>query len=186
MLKKLFRNPLFITVFGGIVSTVASSLIVSKVQSISIVDAIGTVVGNIYRFLIKVLLFEIPVWIILVGIALIIFALYIVAKIQDSKVQNPIQDYTEDIIDGIRWQWNWINWQRTNIFGDHILPTPICINCEGNLVVNKVGYGEHLICRHCGFDKHMNNEYTYYHDYIRNEIVRRIRLKEKEQKQASK
>lgn len=181
LLKKLFRSKLLVSIFSGVVTGVLTSLIVSKVQSISIVDAMGTVLRSIYKAISFCLTFKIPVWIILLGILLIIFGFYIFIKIQDIKTQtqDPMVAYTEDIIEGIRWQWNWNHWQRTDFYGNHQLPKPICINCEGNLIV---GFSNQLICRHCGFEKRLRNEYTEYHDYIRNEIVRRIRLKHKELK----
>jgi hypothetical protein len=154
-LIKWIKTPIGLAVTPVILSfilSIAYDLLKDKPIFSTIWLILRTVASWIYTFL----NFELRVWWILTGIALIILVLYIIFKIQNSKpaynTSIPFLSYTSDEIKGWLWNWRWEkNWE--GMYDVEYLH-PIRPNCKTPLVREDYRYG--IICPRCGFKSHNN------------------------------
>lgn len=148
-MKKFLKNPWTIgvgTTLLGFVLTVLYDIFKGKKILSTIIIIIRTIVNGICTFL----TLKIKVFWIIIGLAIVILALWIYSKYLDSKdrvLQPKFLKYTEDSICGLLWAWTW----EKNIYGLYEIENlhPICSKCKTPLVSEHDYYGG-LKCLRCG------------------------------------
>lgn len=84
-LKKVLNNPWIIAVFAPIITTIISSILISKKQNVNIKESLLIM----YSFIKSIFTYKIPLWGILLFILLIIFIIFIAISIfQKTKFRN--------------------------------------------------------------------------------------------------
>lgn len=107
--KAFFMNPWVVTVGGGIILLGVSG-IWDRIQKKEFLTTLKTIIGFLWNLIIGFLNLQLRVWWLLVAIAIIVFALWIVVKIKEQAHSEPkFLKYTEDRF--IQWKWSW-NWER--------------------------------------------------------------------------
>ena len=109
-MKKFWASPWTIgigTSFIGFLFTVIYDLVKDK----SIFSTIWSIIKWIWNLIISFLNFNIKVWWLLIGIAVLFLVLFLIAKYYDFKNENEnsagFLKYTKDTIQGWSWDWNW-------------------------------------------------------------------------------
>ena len=100
-----------------------------------------------------------PGWVILVVGSLALFGLIIIGLLLKERLQGTeephgvkdsrFRNYTEDVLDGVRWRWRW----RGNRIADLFC---FCLTCDAELVYDDGIYETHLICERCPSDGTLN------------------------------
>ena len=150
-MKKFLKSPWTISIATAAFSfllTVGYDLIKGK----QIFATIVTVFQTIWRVLISVLNFQLRVWWVLLGFAVIFFAIYVAAKIYE--IRNPeatmqaFMKYTSDVISG--WHWSWV-WEK-QYDGKYAVERlhPRCPKCDTPLICSKDYLGE-IACPRCNY-----------------------------------
>lgn len=107
-MKKFLKSPWTIgisTTLLGFILTVGYDLIKGK----QVFTTIGKFFSVLWGWIIAFLTFDLQVWLVLVGIAVIFCALYVVVKISDNKeqVKPNFTNYTQDHFRLWKWSWSW-------------------------------------------------------------------------------
>lgn len=178
--KKIFKHPIGIAVSSGVISSTISALIVAYIKSESFMSASITVWKWVISLFHSVLTFGVPVWMLLL-ILIIYFKL--INPISNSFNKNSSPDflnYKSDIIEGIRWEWEWFSYYGKYSISNRI--DAVCIHCNGYLIDNRHSYNINTLeCEHCGFKKNLSEwEHEEYRNKIKREILRRTRNKSNE------
>lgn len=180
-LIKVFKHPIGIGVTTAVLSTVISTPIVAAVKSQSFSEALVSIFNWVFNLIKSILTFGVPLWVLLLIIIAYFKLVRPLAKLIERNSKPLFVDYTNDVIEGIRWEWEWIN-----IYGKYDISTKmaaICTNCNGYLVYNRQSYRTNeLVCEHCGFKKDIGDRSPEeYLDKTKREIFRRARNKYKEE-----
>ena len=147
-MKKWLKSPWGISIgtsVFGFLLTVGYDILKEK----PVFNTIWSILKLTWKGIITFLNFDLKVWWILIGIAMIILALYIALKISDAKnseiSQSDILKYTTDVISGWHWEWRWEKGydRKFGIEGLH----PVCSRCNTPLVYEE-RYGD-IICPRC-------------------------------------
>ena len=108
----------------------------------------------IWSAILTFLNFEIKVWWLLIGIAVLFLGLYIYCKYLDSKQSVPDEPeflkYTQDTILGYKWDWHWEKGADGNYYVDGL--RPICPQCNTPLVIGYAGFRDVYTCLRCNTD----------------------------------
>lgn len=173
-MKKHFKSLLlsFITA----ITTASATAIVAYVKSLNLIDAFVVVYNSVISGIAAFLTFEIKLWWLLTGIAVLVLVIYVDSKFPSKHVQDNFRKYTSDTIDGIKWQWRWY----FNSFYQQNMITnlrSLCIHCHAELVEKYDYYNHRLECVICGSKKHVDNLEDFKHK-IEIEINRRVRTGE--------
>lgn len=146
-MKKFLNNPWTIglgTTFFGFLLTI----IWDRIKGIEILSTVKAIISFVYNGILAILNFEIKLWWLLIGIAVLILGLYIALKIAEAKSDNQpaFLSYTKDKIQGWLWEWDWIK----NYYGQYEVKNlhPICENC-GTPLVSGSRHGGGLECLRC-------------------------------------
>ncbi len=146
-IKKFFKNPWTIGIGTAVFSfllTVFYDLIKQK-PILSTIENIFKAIGNgIWSFL----NFDLKIWWILIGVAIVILALWLYSKYLDTKKETPplFLEYTQDEILDLKWKWEW----RKNYLGEYEAFNihSICKKCDTPLVQEYRGV-KYLKCLRC-------------------------------------
>lgn len=148
--KAFWKNPWTVSIGSGLVV-----LVITVIIDMITAEKVFNTIRNIFSFALKVLLvflnFELKMWWLLIGVAALIFVLWIFIKYKDSRhlVSDEPQylEYKQDTLVGYKWKWTW----RKNYFGEYSIEDlhPICMKCSTPLTYNYTGYGR-LKCLRCG------------------------------------
>lgn len=179
--KKIFKHPIGIGVTTAVLSTVISTPIVAYVKSESFSEAFISIFNWIINLIKDILTFGVPLWVLMLIVIAYFMLVRPLAKLIEKNSKPQFLDYTNDLIEGIRWEWQWIN-----IYGKYDISTKmaaICTTCNGYLVFNKHSYYTNILgCEHCGFKKDIGDRNPEeYLDKTKREIYRRVRNKYKEE-----
>ena len=107
-MKKFLKSPWTISVTTtllGFFLTVGYDLIKGK----QVFTTIGKFFSMLWGWIISFLTFDLKVWWVLLGIAVLFFALYVVVKIGEQKEQAKpdFTNYTQDHFRLWKWSWSW-------------------------------------------------------------------------------
>ena len=167
-MKKFLKNPWTIAIGAAIFSFMLTVLrdIISGEQILSTVSSIFSVVGN---GIVSFLNFNLKVWWVLVGLAVIFVALWCISNFFSVKETLEFLSYTQDTIQGWKWEWTWKKdiYGKFDVSGLH----PICSKCGTPLVRSQRYYGG-LECLRCGkeYEKELPEL-----DYVKMMIVDNVR-----------
>ena len=148
-IKKFFKNPWTIGIGTAVFSfllTVFYDLIKQK-PILSTIENIFNAIGNgIWSFL----NFDLKIWWILIGVAIVILALWLYSKYLDTKKETPplFLEYTKDEILDFKWEWEWVKNYSGKYEAQNICP--ICKKCGTPLVRKRFGDVYGLECLRCG------------------------------------
>lgn len=157
-LKKFFMNPWTVTIGGGLILSVILSVINDFVKKEQVFSTINTILSTICKVLLEILNYRIKVWWLLVGIIILILIIFIFVRYLDYTHRNSIEpeflEYTQDIILGYTWKWNW----QKDIYGKYYIENlcPICSQCHTPLIEELIGYGIHYKCLRCNREYYEN------------------------------
>ena len=149
-LKKIIMNPWTVSVGSGLVVLLVT-VVIDIFTAEKIFSTIKKILVAVWTFLLTLLNFEIKVWWLLIGIAVLIFALWFWVKHLDSKQSAPTApaflEYTKDTILGYKWKWTW----EKDYLGKYRIEQlhPICSKCDTPLVDSVTGYGGRYTCLRC-------------------------------------
>lgn len=169
-MKDFFKHPIVAGTTTAFITLAITTPIVAYTKSISFIKSLKT----IWEWIISLLTFGIPVWIIL----LVVFVAVTVLRIINTLAKNKpdFLDYKSDIVEGIKWEWEFYTYGGKYNFSSPT-PVPICRNCDGYLVLDNSHY--HILklrCEHCSFEKQISEDnFSNYQEKIKREIFRRIR-----------
>ena len=157
-LKKFFMNSWTVTIGGGLILSVIISVINDFVKKDQVFSTINTILSAICKVLLGILNYKIKVWWLLVGIIILILIIFIFVKYLDHNHRISIEpeflEYTQDIILGYKWKWNW----QKDIYGKYCIEglCPICSQCGTPLIEELRGYGIHYKCLRCNREYYEN------------------------------
>lgn len=148
-LRRFWKSPwalaLVPVVFGTILTAIYDAIKDKPILS-TLWEGLKTVFGWIISFL----NFELKVWWVLLGIALIIFVLFIIIKLSENtdKFKPEFASYKEDVFAGWKWTWEWRfnnykgSWQITNLQAH-------CPECDTPMFHDQ--YDRDFQCPRCDF-----------------------------------
>ena len=146
-MKKFFKSPWGIALtptFVGFILTVVYDMLKGK----QVLSTLVYILKAVWTGIISFLNFNLKVWWVLVGIAAIVFLLWIIAEIYSVINGEPaFTKYTKDTIHGWNWEWYW----RKNYYGKYEIENlhPVCDSC-GTALTCKHDYQNNLYCVRCG------------------------------------
>lgn len=175
------KKEIKIALIVGVISSVIGGILLeifTTLQILATIKSIAISFGNIFTYTITI-----PVW----GVLFLLFITYLVyigimyAKKKSSNTLTK-EDYIQDNIFSIDWQWNWAFDGINNL-------TPLCPECSYQLNLSptidrtKLSKGADFImtkveCDHCGFKKEINDEIDRLKHKVIKEIHRKIRTEE--------
>lgn len=146
--KSFWSNPWTIAIGSGFVlSLISVGIDIFKKEKVF--STIGDVFCAVWGLIIKVINYQLKVWWVLTGIAILVLGVWIYSKYIDNKDkrQPKFLKYTEDFICG--WLWAW-RWEKTysGLYDIEMLH-PICNECRTPLVSENDYYGGWK-CLRCG------------------------------------
>ena len=146
------RKGIAVAVIGGLVATVVGGMILDVVPKPH--DLLVNVAGGVWNgvsWVVDALVSShlIPGWTIagiglLALLGLIVLVRMLKEAIQDTD-ENPILNYTEDILDGVGWRWRWSGNSIVNLWC-------FCPSCDAQLVYAQSFSTTDLICERCPSD----------------------------------
>lgn len=146
-MKKFLKSPWVIALtptFIGFILTVVYDMLKGK----QVLSTIVYILKAIWIGIISFLNLNFKVWWLLVGVAAIVFILWIAVKIYLVINEEPtFMKYTKDTIHGWNWEWDW----RKNYYGKYEIGNlhPVCDSC-GTALTSKHDYQNNLYCVRCG------------------------------------
>lgn len=157
-LKKYKEKIIAVAIF--ILANIICPIFVSKFENIDFKNAFAIMWKKIFEFIGNILTFSIPVWVIIIIIAILYIILRIYLKIDEAKDEDEswYKNYSSDIYNGLLYEW------RYNRIGNQIEikdVTPICAECKGNILPRDVGYNTALYCPNCQKTYKQPNEEEY-------------------------
>jgi hypothetical protein len=141
----IIRNPWTISIVGGVIVFIISSVINSFVKDINIFEGLKNVAQFILNIFISILIFQIPVWVILLSIALIIIICLLVVKVTGEKPVEWLQYKNDNFFN---WMFSWDYEKYGNTYKIKNIK-PICATCKCDLSSDY------------GFYKNKNSDYLY-------------------------
>jgi hypothetical protein len=147
-LKYLLHNKIITGIVGGVVISLITSIILSYLEIISIIYIIKSSYKVIVSSITTILTYGIPVWVLILIIGLGISIAWIYFTFFRSELPNFLS-YKEDIIDDIKWSWNWFKRSDGKYDMEVNQPVALCKDCSGYIVVR---YSYILHCENCGFE----------------------------------
>jgi len=172
--KKFFLNPwtvgIGVAIFSFLLTIVGDVIKKEKILSTFVV-----IVNWSWNTILSFLTFDLKVWWILIGIAVIILGLWIYSKALDAKgsvpQEPPFLSYTQDDILGYRFEWEWKKDYSGKYGAENI--RPICTKCGTPLVREYRGMSR-FKCLRC--DKQYQKSYPD-EGYVKMMIHDNVRLK---------
>lgn len=157
-MKKQLKNILIFLIVPIITGTI-SGIIVAKIQNINFIEALKIVLTSVISFVTKLLTLNIPVWVILIFIIILVILRIFKSIFFDNKIDVNLElkkiykNYTEDSYNGIHYKWKWIETYDGQLLDDiH----PIC-NCGCNLNYNSWNLDRYVTCPDCKKKYDTNN-----------------------------
>lgn len=157
-LKNFLMNSWTVTIGGGLTLSVIISVINDFVKKEQVFSTINTIFSTICKVLLVILNYRIKVWWLLLGIIILILIFFIFVKYLDYthtiSIKPDFLEYTQDIILGYKWKWNW----QKDIYGKYCIEglCPICSQCDTPLIEELYRYGIHYKCLRCNKEYYEN------------------------------
>ncbi len=148
--KNIFKSPWTISI-GTAIFSLFLTIIYDSVKQKPILSTIGAILKWIWNLIINILTFNIRVWWLLLGIALLILVLYLVDKFKKEETFKPdFYSYREGRFK--RWKWTW-GWKWSQSKGAWVIENleAHCPNCDTPLIDNSSMYGYYFDCPRCNF-----------------------------------
>ncbi|MNK73664.1 hypothetical protein D3C87_931620 [compost metagenome] len=176
-LKKIFKHPIGISVTTAVLSTVISTPVVAYVKTESFSEALVSIFSWMFDLIKSVLTFGVPLWVLFLVLVAYLKLVIPLLNLINRNSKPFFVDYTNDVIDDIRWEWEWYDYLGKYNISNKI--AAVCINCNGYIVGSRRDYNSiTLECENCGYKKNINgHDHEDYIEKIKREILRRTRNK---------
>ncbi|MDD4681468.1 MAG: hypothetical protein PHP79_11440 [Clostridia bacterium] len=127
---KIFKNPWAITVLGGVVVFLLTSILNSIIQNVNYIKSAKNIIIFIFEIFKSILIFKVPIWIVLLCLCGLIFVLYIVFEWQNIENKPRWMNYKSDCF----FEWLFA-WEYSDYLGTCNITRlrPICSNCRCEL-----------------------------------------------------
>ena len=150
-MRKFLKSPWTISVVSTLLGFLLT-IIYDVFKGKKVLSTLLNILKVVWKFIINLLNFQIKLWWLLLGLAFLIFILWIVIKIKEFGEEGPeFLNYTKDTIQGWDWEWTW----RKNYEGKYVVDDlhPVCESC-GTPLAAKHDYQSSLYCVRCGRSRH--------------------------------
>lgn len=153
---KFFNNPWTITIGGTVIGSIIVSLIIDSTKNKPLLSTIVLSLNWIYTTIIKLLIYTIPVYMILLIVFVLILILLGLIYIKDTsnKINSPVFiNYTTDKLKVFKWSWHWHynthikKWQMVDL-------TIHCpnLNCDTKMLTcGSYGSYVYYLCPRCNY-----------------------------------
>ena len=171
-MKKHKEKIIAVVVF--ILANIICPIFVSKVENIDFINAFITMWKAIWQFILNILTFSIPIWVIIITIIIIYIFIKIYLMVIEIEEDNSwYEKYSRDKYDGLLYEWKY---NRIDNKIEMIDVTPICENCKGNVLPRDVGYNTILYCPNCNktYKRPNKEEYDSARVYFNNKLKKTI------------
>ncbi|MCR8641466.1 hypothetical protein NV379_02240 [Paenibacillus sp. N1-5-1-14] len=175
-MKNFFKHPITASVISSFIILAIITPFVSYVKSIPLIESIKV----IWEVILSVLNFGVPIWIIICFF--VVF--WIIVKVLNSKSSteiHPFNSYKEDIIEGVKWEWEWIKMYDGSYDVNKNTLVPTCKKCKGLLIL-KPDSGDYyysdrqvLYCEHCDSKHKTLQDPEELINKVKREIIRKVR-----------
>lgn len=148
--KNFMMNPWTVGIGTGLILLVVT-VMVDLITAVKIFSTLKNVIVTIWKWILAFLNYELKLWWVAVGLAVVVLALYAYLNYCDKKQLPdnipPFLDYTKDDILGYRWKWHWLK----DRYGKYAVKDlhPVCNLCETPLVENYDIYNACYKCLRC-------------------------------------
>lgn len=108
-MKKFWKNPWTISI-GTAIFAFLLTILRDLLQEKQIFSTIGSILSSVWRAVLLFLNFNLKVWWVLIGIAVIIAILWLIATLDEKNSENNkpgFTSYTEDHFRTWKWSWEW-------------------------------------------------------------------------------
>lgn len=178
--KNWKKSPWTIAIVSGLLPFFCS-IVYDLIKEKPFFSTIWIVLKWIGNLLLSFINLELKLWWIVVGIALIIFIIYITDKIGRSKAFKPdFYEYCEDKFNKWKWTWEWKFSESKNVWIASNLEAK-CPQCETPMIERRTYHHIHFDCPRCNFSA-SDNECDY-PDKVERIIIDNIERKRKKKKQ---
>ncbi|MFY9120671.1 MAG: hypothetical protein WAO57_10145 [Syntrophomonadaceae bacterium] len=165
---KILKNPWSITVLGGVVVFLLTSILNSLIQNVNFIESAKNIIIFIFEILKSIFIFKVPIWLVILFLCGLIFMLYIVSEWKNTAPQW--MNYKSDYF----FEWLFA-WEYSNYLGTMKITglRPICSKCKCELSLGSIHYQEILYCPDCGSKYKLLTENTI--DDVEKIIINRIK-----------
>lgn len=137
------KHPLALSLLLGVVGNLVWSIIQIGLNKVNFFEAFWQVPNAVFSFVVYLLTLNVPVWSVLLVIAVVILLFWFYVKITDKPQKNepPYKDYLTDFYKGQKYRWRYY---------DNVIERlrPVCNECDGELAPDSLS-GYNLICPNC-------------------------------------
>lgn len=153
-MKKFLKSPWTISIAPALLSFLLT-IIYDLIKGKRILSTVGSILAVIWNAVVTFLTFNLKVWWVIVGIVVILFVLYVIARVSEKNViQKPdFTSYTEDRFRTWKWSWIWEQnyehkWHAANLSAH-------CPKCDTPMLHDR---DEDIFqCPRCKFQSHYDN-----------------------------
>jgi Ca2+/Na+ antiporter len=183
--KKIMKNPWIITIVGGIIVFLFTSILKSVISDINFINSIKFISLTLFSYGKFILLFKIPIWILILFFIGILIIIYIIFKL-DSE-DPPWIRYRRDYVNDMLFTWDYNrNLGKVKIKNLR----PICSNCGCELSKGIDHSSASAIDKHCLYCPNCNKKFKMINKQTLNDvkkiIINRINNDDYQQKESMK
>lgn len=171
-MKKFWKNPWTIGV-GTALFSFFLTVLYDLVKGKQILSTFADIFIAIWHAVVAFLTFDLKVWWVLLGIAILFLILIFIIKLSEQKetIESKWLQYTNDIIDGYCWEWRW---EKTysglyDISNLH----PVCPDCK-TPYVSADDFRGGIMCPRCKHHQSFNMYNTNNIEVIIKDNVKRM------------
>lgn len=171
-MKKKGKIIGIISAIGVFIIPIIQGVVIHKIENINYIDALKKIFTNIFNFVISIMNFKVPIWLIslLVILILLIIKIYTYIKNAVDKDEYEWEKYKTEKYEGLTYTWKYDNYLGEKKIKDL---KPIC-ECGCDLIIkdsynNYHKYQGYLVCPNCG--KGYNNNFMQNRQAVSNIIV---------------
>ena len=158
-----FRKSTWALALVPVILSAILTAIYDAIKDKPILSTLWIWIKTFCSWVVSFLNFELKVWWVLLGIALIIFVLFIIIKLSENtdKFKPEFASYKEDIFAGWKWSWEWHfntykgSWQVDNLQAH-------CPECDTPMFHDD--YDRNFQCPRCGFRTDCFSEHKNRHE----------------------
>lgn len=156
-------RPIIITTIGGVLGAVIWTLLV--------LPATKNITKAFFKDYLLILGIRVDIALWIIPAVVLLAALCITLWDSLKNISNSFEDYVEDKIASVWWEWDAFNFDETL--------TPICPKCMFELSILQPPHDPcKMVCQRCSFKKNFGDNYDEIKMLVKKEIDRRFRTRE--------
>lgn len=142
---KKFLKSFWLVIVAPILVTIIGGLILTWLDGVKFLEGVTSFFLLIWDFIISILTFSIPAWVIILIIVVLFIILLIISKVQALNAPKKInwyEEYKEEKYKGVLYSWEYaVNYGKVSIKSLR----PICPKCKGELTETPSSRGSYLM-----------------------------------------